>query len=264
MALGAAVVAFYRAPTKTFLRAATARDWRAIAISGLMRLGISVCFFYAITHAPRIESSVLMLSWTLFFVLFSVLFGRYRPTVRKAVLLAVSFAGVAIVVAGQADGSAQTDPKLFGLFMAILAAALGGLHSWAYKALFMDMEIADTLAGHVIVIFFRSVMGLAVMGLAVALMPELSLPSVTASDWVVLVPIGILAFAGTQALYSHSLLRLDEIELANIQNFTPVVVTVFLVIFIGDPVGILFLVGAGMIFGSQYAIQAEVRSNKNP
>ena len=255
-----AILLFYRNEFITFCRSTSIRGWWAISITSVIRLLVSLCFFFAVTHAPRVESTVLTLMWPIFFVLFSILLDNYQPNFSKILPLILSFVGVVIIIIGQ-DGPVSLeisiDSSLFGLLMALMAAILGGLHSLVYKVMFRDLKIPHTFSYHFIIIFFRSLIGFVLIGTTTMMLPDIKVPTIDQYSFLFIVPLGVFAYAGTQVLYCYALMKLDEVELANIQYFNPVIVTVLLSVFVGDPISPNFLLGAVIIFGAQYMIQSD-------
>ena len=160
---------------------------------------------------------------------------------------------------GQGGGESPAGGSpLLGLGMALAAAVSGGLHTLIYKRLFRRMQLPGTLAQHIIVVLCLSVVGLTLVGVPIALAPAISLPDIDGATGALFLPLGILAYAG-HVLFYYALMKLDEAELANIQYFQPVVVTVLLAVLVGDPIGIYFVAGSALIFGAQYGMQRRPR-----
>ena len=256
------ILLFFRDDFVTFCISTNRSGWTAIGATSALSMLASLCFFYAITHAPRVEATVLTLMWPIFFVIFSILLDNYRPSTARVLLLVISFSGVYIIIAGQTatvsfgPGSGASLP---GILAALMAALLGGLHSVVYKLAFRGLDINMTFSNHFIVIFFRSLFSVFIVGSVIGLMPALEMPALEQGSFMLIACVGLLAYAGTQVLYCYALMHLDETVLSNIQYLNPVVVTVLLGTITGDPISPYFLLGAGMIFVSQYLIQVDCR-----
>ena len=138
------ILLFFRSDFIAFYQSTNIRGWCAITTTSVIRLLVSLCFFFAITHAPRVESTVLTLMWPIFFVIFSIFLDNYKPTPTKILPLILSFVGVVIIIIGQngpVSLDLSVDSSLFGLLMALMAALLGGLHSLVYKVVFRGFDI---------------------------------------------------------------------------------------------------------------------------
>lgn len=89
------------------LMAATGRPWprgRALAVAvgmgGLGYVGQSLCYFSALEHASAGLVALLLYAYPTIVCLLGALFLHERITARTAVLLAVSFAGIALTLGG--------------------------------------------------------------------------------------------------------------------------------------------------------------------
>ena len=252
------VALFARTPFAAFCRETSVQGWCAVTLAALLRLAISCCFFFAVMHAPRIEAAVLTLTWPLFFILFSVLFNRYRINWTALILLGVSLAGVVLIIAG--EGASADDPAsrtMAGLLVALAAAVIGGLHSYVYKQVFQYLSLPNDLTHNILMVFFVSIIGTLLMCGPAFWLGEAGAVSPRADGALLLVLLGVFAYAGVQQiLYYFALMSLDEAELANIQYLHPVAVTLMLALLAGDSFGRYFVPGALLVFASQWALQA--------
>lgn len=229
--------------------------WTGLLLSAFIRMGATVCFFWAITTAPRIESTILSLTWPLFFVLLSVLFDAYKARLVDLLLLALSFIGASTIIAGNSEG--LWDGLHVGYLMALASAFLGGAHSLAYRKIFSVWHLSSDLKTQTVVTLIRTLMGLCFMGLISLLSSDLNIrfPS-GLSAGLSYAALGVFAYSGVQVLYGYALVKMDQITLSNIQYFGPIIVALALYFFVGDSIKISLLLGSILVFSSQYALHA--------
>lgn len=251
------VLSVYRKLLGDILRNTTIKGWLFILCTSLIRMGATFCFFFAVLNSSRIEATILTLMWPIFFILFSFLIDKERPQLLEIILVIFSFSGAIIIISGNAQISVF-DNQLFGLSIAVFAAVLGGIHSAIFKHFFKKFFTKDTFAIQTILILFRSMIGLLVTS-AFFLLSDwpITLPQ-TNIDWLSMLLIGVLCYSCTQIFYCYALVKMDKIELSNIQYFNPVLVALFLSVFVGDQITSTFLLGTLIISSTQYILQSKV------
>jgi len=246
------VILFGRQDFKHVIYKLTFKSWAGLFISSLIRLLVTVSFFFAITMASRIEATILTLMWPIFFVALSILFDSYRIKFFDLFLLFCSFIGASIIVYGDSNSSLNVN---YGYIIALLSAFLGGLHSLIYKKTFDGSELPNTLKTQIVLILIRSIIGFSLIGIFNSFENTPDIQPITSTfQGLHYLALGVFCYAGTQVLYCYALVKMDQVELSNIQYFNPVIVSLSLFIFLGDTITFSLIIGTCFIFFSQYLI----------
>ena len=120
-----------------------APGWAPYALLGLTGiLAYNLFFFYGLTYATATESSLIIASSPIVAALLGVVFLRERLLPGRAVGIALSTAGVVVLVLGAAAGS--PDPGVQGGRVPGALLMLGGVVSWAVYSV-----VGKTVLSHV-------------------------------------------------------------------------------------------------------------------
>ena len=101
-----------------------------LKMSGLGFLGLfmySALYYYGIAVLSSQEACILNYLWPMMIVLFACLLLRERLTVKKAIAMVMSFAGIVVLTLGSGGGSSGN--RLFGIIACVAAAVCYGLFS---------------------------------------------------------------------------------------------------------------------------------------
>ena len=99
-------------------------------MSGLGFLGLfmySALYYYGIAVLSSQEACILNYLWPMMIVLFACLLLRETLTVKKAIAMVMSFAGIVVLTLGSGGGSSGN--RLFGIIACVAAAVCYGLFS---------------------------------------------------------------------------------------------------------------------------------------
>lgn len=101
-----------------------------LKMSGLGFLGLfmySALYYYGIAVLSSQEACILNYLWPMMIVLFACLLLRETLTVKKAIAMVMSFAGIVVLTLGSGGGSSGN--RLFGIIACVAAAVCYGLFS---------------------------------------------------------------------------------------------------------------------------------------
>lgn len=101
-----------------------------LKMSGLGFLGLfmySALYYYGIAVLSSQEACILNYLWPMMIVIFACLLLRETLTVKKAIAMVMSFAGIVVLTLGSGGGSSGN--RLFGIIACVAAAVCYGLFS---------------------------------------------------------------------------------------------------------------------------------------
>jgi drug/metabolite transporter (DMT)-like permease len=187
---------------------------------GVLNIGLS---YATATQAAIIQSIIPVIT-----AIIAVVVLKERPSGKRVTGIALSLAGVALVVlAGVPSGDAR-NPVLGSVLI------LGAVIAWAvYTILAKRVATADQL----VITAYSSVIG-TVLLVPLALFEQLGVrptaPPLQA--WVSIIYLGVFSSAVGHLLYSRSLVYLDASQAATFINLVPIVGVAVSVIFLGETV----------------------------
>jgi drug/metabolite transporter (DMT)-like permease len=156
--------------------------------------------------------------------------------------IGVSLLGVILVVLSTPADAVAPSPVLGALFM------VGSVVAWALYTVFAkQLAQADAL----LVTTVSTVIGTILLGpFALAEMQTHPVPLLTPPDWLSILYLGALSSAGCYLLYNWSLVHLDASQAANYLNLLPIIGVAIAVLFLGEVVvPVQLLGGALVLFG---------------
>jgi drug/metabolite transporter (DMT)-like permease len=158
---------------------------------------------------------------------------------HRMVGIGVSLLGVMMVIlAAPVDGVAPR-PVLGALFMA------GSVLAWALYTVFAKrLAHADVLLVTTVSTIFGTIL---LCPFVLAEMQTHPLPPLTLGDWLSILYLGTLSSAGCYLLYNWSLAHLDASQAANYVNLLPIVGVVIAVLFLGESVVPIQVLGGALV-----------------
>jgi drug/metabolite transporter (DMT)-like permease len=228
--------------------------WVVIFLMSALRLMFTLCFFYALSSAPRIEANILTMLWPIFYIVFDTLLGEKVVSFSEWLMIILSFVGVVIIAIPDNYSSGITFIHS-GYLIAILASVLGGLYSFLYPRLQKFIAFDKGFDGQVHFILLRSFFSLIIL-IPFTIIDAETVFDVDSMEILGAALIGVLSYASAQVLYSYALLHTKSNEIATIQYVNPVLSAFFLHLFLNDAVNSNFLVGAAFILVANYAMQS--------
>jgi drug/metabolite transporter (DMT)-like permease len=215
---------------------------RLLLVRGVVGFGALSAFYHAVVHLPLADATVIQYTNPVWAVLFAVPFLGERLRAREVLSVAVSLAGVAMVMRPTflfgAGAALPHGTVAIGLLGAVLSAG-------AYVTV---RKLGATDHPSVIVFYFALVSTVGALPFA---LPHAVWP--TAREWVVLLGVGITTQAGQVAI-THGL-RLERAGRAVATGYLQIVfAALWGALFFGEIPGLGTWLGAGLIVASTLAL----------
>lgn len=207
-----------------------------IGVFGLF--GFHLALFAALQNAPAVQANLVNYLWPLLIVLFAPVVLGSRLKLRHVLAALVGFLGAALAIlsGGELSGGLEV-----GYLYAFIAALI-----WAsYSLLTKRFGSFPTSA----VGTFALVSGLLAMIAHFALEPA---AVIQPSDWLILVAMGLGPLGGAFYLWDYALKNGNAQRVGLISFATPLLSTLFLLLFTGQTPTPLLLVSAALIVGAAY------------
>ncbi|MCL2437284.1 MAG: DMT family transporter, partial [Clostridiales bacterium] len=209
------------------------------AMGSLGVLAYNMLNMYAYRYATGMEAAALSFTWPIWIAIFSVIILREKMTSRKAIVMLISFFGMLLVVT-RGNFSEFANANLFGISLALLCGFSYGLFGVLTKKVTYDKSVAMMMY-----FAWAAIVAFAYL-FAFDDIPQFAL---TASLWILLRGIGQLGIAYT--LWTMALMG-DTVKIATLSLITPFLQLLMLVIFTGEVLGIIPVVGLVFIVGGAF------------
>jgi len=223
-----------------FRRGAWRIPWSTLAVGVAGIFGYHFLYFRALALAPAVEANLINYLWPLLIVLFSPLIPGYRLRPRHILGALVGLAGAALIVTG-GQFSLRSE-YLPGYLLAAAAAVTWALYSVLTKRLppFQTDSVAAFCAvSGVLALAFYFLSGGSLSGIQ----------QLTASDWFLLILIGVGPMGAAFFLWDAALKRGDPRLIGSLAYLTPLLSTLNLVLFAGKSLTPLSFVAMALIIG---------------
>lgn len=171
-----------------------------------------------------------------------------RLTARRAMAIAMAFAGVSLVIAS-GPGLAGTPNAVLGDLLAIGAAA-----AWAVGSVLAKPFLSrySPLRFSVLTLAAGAVTGIPVGAAALAAIPWRSIPM---TAWLALLYLSMFSMAVAWVLWHRAIARLDVSQVAIFSNMTPVVTLCLSALLSGERLTLPLLAGAALVVAGAYLTQ---------
>jgi drug/metabolite transporter (DMT)-like permease len=189
----------------------------ALLLSTLALFGYHALYFIALKRAPAVEANLLNYMWPLLIVVFAGLFGGV--SVRAGQWLGTALGLVAAVLLVTRGRGLEVDPAHVPGYLAALGAAL----IWSIYSV-LNRRYADVPTAAITV----ACAGVAILGAIAHLISEQTIAP-TASQWTVLVLMGIGPVGAAFWLWDHGTKRGDIALLGSLSYLAPLLSTLLLV-----------------------------------
>jgi drug/metabolite transporter (DMT)-like permease len=212
------------------------REWGIVAAMGLFgftlnQAGANLALAYTTATQGSLIQSVIPVATAVL----AALVLKERPTGRRLLGIGLALAGVIALVLAAAPSEYASNPLLGGAIM------LGSVLAWAcYTILGKRLANVDPLA----VTAYSSAFGtLFLVPLALIEARGVTVPDISAQGWLAVLYLGMLASATAKQVYNRALTLLDASQTATFINLVPIAGVAIAVIFLGEPVLAMQLVG---------------------
>lgn len=225
---------------------------------GILRVFMSLCFFYALSNGPRIENNIITLTWPIFLVLFNILLGNQKIGKIEAIGLFLGFTG-SLFITLKGDSFENILLSHYTYKYSVLYAILGGIYYFIYKkikeSIFSTNEECinrETVISHLFMIFWQGFLGFILIVAIMPLFPDtLNIPT-QEIKWALL--LGIVGYALPQFFISYSNLNMKPSDFATLRYLNPVICTAYLSIILDDKIYATTIIGSVLIFSCIHLI----------
>lgn len=194
------------------------QPWAALALSTLALFGYHALYFIALKRAPAVEANLLNYMWPLLIVVFAGLLGGVA--VRGGQWVGTLLGLIAAVLLVTRGRGLQVDPAHVPGYVAALSAAV----IWAAYSV-LNRRFADVPTAAITV----ACAGVAILGgIAHLLFERTVVPDAT--QWMVLVVMGIGPVGAAFWLWDHGTKRGDIALLGSLSYLAPLLSTLLLVV----------------------------------
>lgn len=229
------------------------RDVGRICLLGLAGHTVyQVLFANGLARTAPGNASLIMATSPIWIALFSFLLGLERINRLMAAGIALSFAGVIMLITGSGKVD-LTSSSLMGDIMMLGCAILWAVYAVGSKPLLtrytpLELTAWSMLAGTIPLLL-------------------ISLPQMLEQDWVAVPALGwgallysaVLSVTVGYVIYSASVKRIGNARTAVYQNLTPVVAILFAWVTLGDKLALLQLVGGAIVLAGLMVARAGAR-----
>lgn len=224
------------------LRSISRKELVRLCLLGLLGMfAVHACLYYGLSHLKAQQAFIINYLWPILIVLFSCPLLGEHMTARKALALAVSFFGVAIVA---------TEGNFSGLGQINLPGVLSCITGAVCYALFAVLNVRVTCDKFLAMTVYYAATTLAVLPplLAEGPLPVLALPQLCGFLW-----IGVLVNGLSYTTWAMAMDIGDTAKLSNLAYLTPFVSLVYIYILLHEPIswssvaGLLLIISGVLI-----------------
>lgn len=232
---------FLEGPAPIGVPTISKRDLPTLVVLGLLgHTAYQVFFIAGLARTTAGNASLILAMSPIFVGLLSVALGLERPTARMWLGLVVAFAGLLALIAGR-DGVTLGLHTLTGDLLVLISTAC-----WAAYTVFSRpmLERASPLWLTTVTLF----LGLPFLLIAGA--PELarmSWASVSPASWGAVVFSSVFALALSYVIWYRSVRVVGGVRTAALGNLIPVVALITARIVLGEPLGVLQIIGGAVV-----------------
>lgn len=236
------------------LRLPPKTEWPLFFFLGVCAVTPTALIAIGITHTNSIVSAILINTNPLLVALLAPLLISEHMTTKKALALAVGFAGVvSVVLNGHDIASLFSSDYFFGSAILMLGALLTALFTMYTKVSVRKYE-------GLYVTFFSVTLGSAMLALVVGIKGAFaSMPDITPTLLASFLALGIVATAIPWVIRSSSMKYLEAHTAASFHLLIPVFAAFYSFLFLAESFTPWMLVGLGLTSVGVYIVQKEER-----
>lgn len=225
------------------------KDYLKFIVFGFIGIFLYTYLFNsAILVLPVQEAFIINYLWPIMVMVFSVIILKDKFNIYKLIALLISFFGV-IVIATKGDLFSMKFDNLTGVLMDVGAAICGGLFFVLIKK--SNYENTTSMMFYHIAAFIISIIYL-----------KFNFPIITLKDLLLLIWIGAFTKGIAYFTWGLAIQSEDSAKLANFAFITPVISTIFSVIFLKEKLYVYFIIGLVLILSGVFFQSLMNKENK--
>jgi drug/metabolite transporter (DMT)-like permease len=213
-------------------------SWTALLVGVYGLFGYHAALFAGLQNAPSVQANLVNYLWPLLIVVLTPLFIRgTNLTLRHITAAVAGFAGAGLAIL---SGTELVGGFAIGYVFAFIAAVVWSTYSLMTKRISFRTEAVGTFA--------------LVSGTLALLVHMVFEPAITiaASDWVLLIAIGVGPMGASFYLWDYALKTGSPQRVGLIAFLTPLISTTLLLIVTGTPLSPLLAISAALIFTAAF------------
>jgi drug/metabolite transporter (DMT)-like permease len=213
-------------------------SWPALLVGVYGLFGYHAALFAGLQNAPSVQANLVNYLWPLLIVVLTPLFIRgTNLTLRHITAAVAGFAGAGLAIL---SGTELVGGFAIGYVFAFIAAVVWSTYSLMTKRISFRTEAVGTFA--------------LVSGTLALLVHMVFEPAITiaASDWVLLIAIGVGPMGASFYLWDYALKTGSPQRVGLIAFLTPLISTTLLLIVTGTPLSPLLAISAALIFTAAF------------
>lgn len=230
------------------------RDLGLIALATVVGpIGYQVFFVLGLDRTTSTNSALLVATMPAWTAVISIIIGLVMVSRRLMIGIAITLAGVALVVLGRAGASISlSEDDLLGSGLVLLATIISATGNILKKPLL------DRLGGMRITLwsFWMTTVGLALI--AAPELVTLSADDLPVSSWPNVLYSGLLAGVGGFTVMNYGLRELGPTRAASYHNFTPIIAGLAGVLVLSEPVGAGLLIGGPLTLAGVLVVRNNI------
>jgi drug/metabolite transporter (DMT)-like permease len=213
-------------------------SWPALLVGVYGLFGYHAALFAGLQNAPSVQANLVNYLWPLLIVVLTPLFIRgTNLTLRHITAAVAGFAGAGLAIL---SGTELVGGFAIGYVFAFIAAVVWSTYSLMTKRISFRTEAVGSFA--------------LVSGTLALLVHMVFEPAITiaASDWVLLIAIGVGPMGASFYLWDYALKTGSPQRVGLIAFLTPLISTTLLLIVTGTPLSPLLAISAALIFTAAF------------
>ena len=232
----------------------------SLAIAALMGLALNAAVFSAFERIPIALALMLFYTYPAGVVVVDAALGRETVTPTRVVALLLSTTGVALVLVGGMGGSdgAPIDPV--GVLLALSAAAA----QVVFITISRDGYRSVPADAATLVILGASMIGGALLAVALGQGDDLVAPLRSLSPWPVLLLAGVVAAGLSSLLFLTAIRRIGGTRTGILMLFEPVVGVILAGLLLGERLAPVQVLGGALVLAGAFVLQLRSTPDRAP
>lgn len=255
--LGAPVLLLVASRRWSMLRLAKGDFWRLLAMSLFCLTGYQVVFVLGLERTTATNAALLVATTPTWTAIISMVIGLVSLRRMLSLGLAMTFAGVVLVVLGRSGASlAISEDDLIGSGLVLYGAIVTAVF------IVWSKRIIERNGGLTVAIWTHWFTWLGLLVVALPDLVNLSPANLPVSVWPNLFYSGILAGAGGYLTWNNAVRAMGPTRATTYNNFIPIVAAFAGIVVIGEPFTLILLVGGVLTLTGVAVVRMSTRPGK--